>query len=377
MNQSKRIFAILACFFVILSCREDKKAERNSLKKELSFSEQFKDFNVLQRMKDYNVPGVSVAVVIKGKLDWAKGYGIANTYTGDRVDTNTLFQAGSISKPIAALAALQLVGKGKVKLNTDINKYLKNWKVEENKFTMTEKVTLKRLLTHTAGATVHGFPGYEQKDSFPSIEFVLNGKGNTARVEIDAIPGSNWRYSGGGYTIMEKMVEDVSGLPLEEYMDRYVLKPMGMINSTYAQPLPEVLHNNASAAYDHRGQIVKGLWHNYPEQAAAGLWTTPTDLAKYCIEVQEILNKKKQGVLSKKLIELMLVKNKNNWGLGPSLEDEGAELKFGHGGKNEGFTNNMVAFAHKGNAVIIMTNGDNGGKLIKEIQNSIFEYYQW
>ena len=377
MNRPNGILVMLACFFIILSCKEDKKINYHSLETEVGSTEPMKGFDVLQRMEDYDVPGVSIAVVANGKLDWAKGYGIANTDTGYKVDDKTLFQAGSISKPIAALAALQLASEGKVRLNSDINRYLKNWKIRENEFTTTEKVTLKRLLTHTAGVTVHGFPGYTQKDSFPTIETVLNGKGNTDPVKIDVIPGSNWRYSGGGYTVMEKMVEDVSGLPLEEYMERYVLKPMGMNNSTYAQPLPEVLHSTASAAYNDKGQIAEGLWHNYPEQAAAGLWTTPTDLAKYCIEIQEILSGKKQGVLSKKMIELMLVKHRNNWGLGLSLDGEGDSLKFGHGGKNEGFTNNLVAFAHKGRAVIIMTNGDNGGMLIGEIQKSIFEHYQW
>lgn len=377
MNRLNRIVILLVCFFMILSCKEDKKINYSSLETEVGPSEPMSEFDVLQRMKEYEVPGVSIAVVANGKLDWAKGYGIANSDTGYKVDGKTLFQAGSISKPIAALAALQLVSEGKVELNSNINKYLKNWKIEENEFTETEKVTLERLLTHTAGATVHGFPGYRQKDLFPTIETVLNGNGNTDQVKVDEIPGSSWRYSGGGYTVMEKMVEDVSGLPFEEYMKKHVLSPMGMKNSTYAQPLPEVWHSRASAAYNNKGKIVAGYWHNYPEQAAAGLWTTPTDLAKYCIEIQEILSGKKDGVLSKEMIELMLLKHQNNWGLGLSLEGDGDTLTFGHGGKNKGFTNNLVAFAHKGRAVVIMTNGDNGGKLIGEVQKSIYEHYQW
>lgn len=377
MNLLNRTLVVLACFFIILSCKEGKKINYGSLETEVGPSEPMGEFNILQLMKYYDVPGVSIAVVDNGKLDWAKGYGIANTDTGYKVGNETLFQAGSISKPIAALAALQLASEGKVQLYSNINKYLKNWKIEENEFTASEKVTLERLLTHTAGATVHGFPGYRQKDSFPTIEAVLNGKGNTDQIRVDAIPGSNWRYSGGGYTVMEKMIEDVSGLPLEDYMRKHVLEPMNMDNSTYSQPLPEVWHSTASAAYNNQGQIVDGLWHNYPEQAAAGLWTTPTDLAKYCIEIQEILSGKKQGVVSKKMVELMLIKHENNWGLGISLDGEGDDLKFGHGGKNEGFTNNLVAFAHKGRAVIIMTNGDNGGKLIGEVQKSIFEHYKW
>jgi CubicO group peptidase (beta-lactamase class C family) len=332
-------------------------------------------YNILERMKHYNVPGVSIAIVENGEIKWAKGYGMANTDTKAIVDVNTIFQAGSISKPVAALAALKLVEEGKLDLDTDVNMYLKDWQIPANKFTSTEKVTLRRLLTHTAGMTVHGFPGYEQKDSFPTVTQVLNGKGNTAKVFVDTIPGSIWRYSGGGYTLMEKIVEDTSNKSLEDYMAENFLTPMGMNNSTYEQPLSKKYHTNASAAYNGKGEIAEGFWNNYPEQAAAGLWTTPTDLAKYAIEVQEIIAGKENGVLSKKTIDQMLTKHKNNWGLGPSLQWEKDSLIFRHGGKNRGFTNQFVSFANKGNAVIVMTNADRGGSLINEILRATSKQY--
>lgn len=334
-------------------------------------------FNIEDRMKHYNVPGVSIAVVKGGEIRWAKGYGIANTNNGNKVDTNTLFQAGSISKPLAALSVLKLVENGTLELDEDVNKYLKEWKVAENNFTLNEKVTMRRLLTHTAGMTVHGFPGYRQNDTFPSITEVLNGEGNTPEIIVDTIPGSVWRYSGGGYTVMEKVVEDITGLPFDENMSKIILKAIDMQNSTYQQPLPAKYHHQASAAYNSDGQIIDGLWHNYPEQAAAGLWTTPTDLAKYCIEIQQILAGKEDGILLKSTIEQMLTKHKNGWGLGPSLLWEHDSLIFRHGGKNAGFTNNFISFANRGDAVIIMTNADNGGKLIGEITRSISKYYDW
>jgi CubicO group peptidase (beta-lactamase class C family) len=334
-------------------------------------------FNILERMDFHKVPGVSMAVVEKGKIRWAKGYGTANTRGGQEVVTGTLFQAGSISKPLAALAALKLVEEGKLGLDENVNHYLKGWKIPENEFTKVEKVTLRRLLTHTAGMTVHGFPGYRSTDSLPTIEAVLEGKGNTPAVLVDTIPGSIWRYSGGGYTVMEKVVEDVSGLPFEVYMAENMLSPMGMDHSTYAQPLPVSLHAMASAAYDTEGELIEGLWHHYPEQAAAGLWTTPTDLARYCIEIQEILSGKKEGILKQESVRMMLTKHMNDWGLGPSLAWDADSLRFQHGGKNAGFTNQMTAFAHRGSAVIIMTNADNGGKLIGEIMRSVSDYYDW
>jgi len=334
-------------------------------------------FNIQERMDHYKVPGVSIAIVENGKIKWAKGYGFANTETKTKVDANTLFQAGSISKPVAALAVLKLFENNSLELNTDVNSYLKSWQIPENKFTETEKVTLEKLLTHTAGMTVHGFPGYQQTDDFPEIIDVLNGKGNTGKITVDTMPGSIWRYSGGGYTVMEKVVEDVSGLALEEYMSKNILLPIGMKNSTYQQPITKKWQKNISAAYDRNGKLIDGLWNNYPEQAAAGLWTTPSDLALYCIEIQDIAQHKKEGVLKKETVQKMLTKHKNNWGLGPSLKYEKDSLLFGHGGKNAGFTNDMNAYAYQGNALIVMTNADNGGKLISEIENAVSSYYNW
>lgn len=382
----KRVLILfLAVTFIFSSCNNEKKIdvslEINTIENGLLPTFQIKGdsiitYNILDRMEHYKVPGVSIAIVENGEIKWAKGYGMANTDTKTNVDVNTIFQAGSISKPVAALSALKLVEEGKLDLDTDVNAYLKDWQIPANKFTTTEKVTLRRLLTHTAGMTVHGFPGYEQKDSFPTVLQVLNGQGNTPKIFVDTIPNSIWRYSGGGYTLMEKIVEDTSNKPLEVYMEENFLTPLKMSNSTYEQPLSAKYHANASAAYNSKGEIAEGFWNNYPEQAAAGLWTTPTDLAKYTIEIQQIFAGKENGMLSKKTIDQMLTKHKNNWGLGPSLQWENDSLIFRHGGKNRGFTNELISFANKGKSVIIMTNADNGGKLIAEILRAVSKQYK-
>ena len=313
MNKSFILFFL--SLFLIFSCQNEKPVEElTELELEIQQIENnllpniiLKDnppvnFNLTERMEYHKVPGVSIAILKDGKIHWAKGYGFANTNTGTKVDENTLFQAGSISKPLAALGALKLAEEGKIDLDKDVNTYLTGWKVPDSKFLAEENVTIRRLLTHTAGMTVHGFPGYTQTDTFPDIETVLNGEGNTPAIFVDTFPGAMWRYSGGGYTVMEKVVEDVSGMPLEEYLAQNILTPMGLENSTYAQPLPESLHANASAAYDNLGNIIEGLWHNYPEQAAAGLWTTPTDLAKYFLEIQGIYTGEKEGILSQEMV---------------------------------------------------------------------------
>ena len=382
----KKIYFLIFSLSLISNCFAQKEGEiqaeikaiENGLIKNIQIKgDSIQKFNIQDRMDYYKVPGISIAVVENGNIKWAKGYGFANTETGTKVDSNTLFQAGSISKPLAALSALKLFENDSLKLNRDVNYYLKNWKIPENKFTEIEKVTIEKLLTHTAGMTVHGFPGYKQTDEFPEIIDVLNGNGNTAKIVVDTIPGSIWRYSGGGYTVMEKVVEDISGLPLEEYIAKNILSPLGMKNSTYEQPITKEWQKNISAAYDGNGKLIKGLWNNYPEQAAAGLWITPSDLALYCIEIQNIVQGKKDGVLSNSTLDKMLTKHKNDWGLGPSLQNEKDSLIFGHGGKNAGFTNDMKAFVNQGNAIIVMTIADNGGILIAEVKNSISNYYKW
>ncbi|MCB0600867.1 MAG: beta-lactamase family protein [Saprospiraceae bacterium] len=334
-------------------------------------------YSMEARMDHYHVPGVSIAVVKDGKMRWARGYGMANTQSGTRVDTSTLFQAGSISKPLAALGALKLVEAGRLDLDADVNNYLKSWKVPDNRFTNQDKVTLRLLLTHSAGMTVHGFPGYAQSDTMPSLVEVLDGKGNTPPIVADTFPGSLWRYSGGGYTVMQQMIEDVSGLPFTSFLDDSILRPLGMHNSTYAQPLIASRHPQASAAYDRSGTLIEGLWHNYPEQAAAGLWTTPADLARYCLAVQGIAGGATGEVLNPGTIRTMLTKHLNDWGLGPALRWDGDSLLFGHGGKNAGFSNNMLASVHQGYGVIVMTNADQGIDLMNEIMRSVSAYYHW
>ena len=331
-----------------------------------------------ERMAFFKVPGVSIAVIKDGALHWSQGYGIADSARQTMVDTATLFQAGSISKPLAALAALRLVQEGRLDLDADVNTYLKSWQIPEHEFAGEAPVTLRHLLTHTGGTTVHGFPGYTHQDSFPSVISVLEGKGNTPAVVVDTKPGTNWRYSGGGYTIMELVVEDVTGMPLEEYTEAYVLDPLGMRGSTFAQPLPDSQHGRASAAYDATGKYIEGGWHNYPEQAAAGLWTTPNDLARYAIAMQHAYAGEDEHVLNQEMVEAMFTKHENGWGLGPALSGEGDSLRFQHGGKNAGFSNVFFAFAKKGgDGLIVMTNADQGVSLMQEIQRAASDYYGW
>ena len=291
MYTKKSQLALLAILFSQFSAQAAEKydisqIEANILPKVQVIGVAYQPYTITERMRHYKVPGISIAVVKDGKLAWAKGYGVANKETKKSVNENTLFQAGSISKPIAALAALKLVQDKKVDLDTDVNQYLNSWKVPQSSFTEQQAVTLRQLLTHTAGITVHGFPGYQQDKSLPSNAEVLNGKGNTPKVFVDQVPGSIWRYSGGGYTVIEQIVEDITKISFDEYLQTEILVPLNMLHSTFEQPLSKAKWPLASAAFNHNGEQIKGNWHNYPEQAAAGLWTTPSDLANYILAIQ-------------------------------------------------------------------------------------------
>jgi len=350
------------------------KVIENNLKSNIKvYGETDSRASIVNRMKQLNVPGLSIAVIHNGKIDWAKGYGIAN---GTRkVNSKTLFQAGSISKPVAALAALKLVEQGKLQLDVDVNQYLKDWKVEGDLLSKENPVTLRHLLTHTGGLSVHGFPGYTTGSAIPSTTDVLSGKGNTDKVEVNQIPGSKWRYSGGGYTVMQKIVEDVTGRSFSKYADNQILKPMGMLNSTYQHVLPKVLKQRASAAYNREGEMYPAIYNDYPEKAAAGLWTTPSDLALYVMHMQGIMAGKKDGIIKKSTVTAMFTMHQEGWGLGPSMSEVENQLMFAHGGKNLGFTNEFKAFVNKGEGMIVMSNGDNAGPINQDIMRAISKHY--
>ncbi len=336
-----------------------------------------KSYTIEERIQEYTVPGVSIAIAREGELVYAKGFGLANSKEKTQVDEHTLFQAASISKPLAALAVLKLVDQGKLDLDENVNAYLTSWKVPENRFTQKEKVTLRRILSHTAGLTVHGFPGYKPKADLPSTAEVLLGNGNTSAVTVDTIPGSIWRYSGGGYTVMQQVVEDVTGMFFSDYMDQHILPELGMTESTFQQPISEDKSKLASGAYNSNGKLFNEVWHNYPEIAAAGLWTTPSDLIKYCLYMQKSVQEPDGKMLSEKMIKTMLSPGMNGWGLGPRLGKLNGEMMFGHDGKNLGFTTMMKAFVNHGDAIVIMTNGDGGMKLIEEIERAVSDFYGW
>ena len=331
-----------------------------------------------KRMADLHVPGVSIAVVHNGVIEWAQGFGVAQT-GGKPVTADTLFQAGSISKPLAAMAALHQVQEGKLALDADVNTVLTTWKVPAASVASGAPVTLRELLTHTAGFTVHGFPGYAANEPVPTLVQVLNGEkpANTGPIRLESVPGSKWNYSGGGYTVMQQMLLDVTKQPFPNLLQDTVLAPIGMTQSTYEQPLPSSLQTFAATPYSADGAAIPGGAHTYPEMAAAGLWTNPTDLAHYIIEVQRSLQGNANHVLSKQLTQQMLTPGQGNWGLGLEIGGSASNRYFSHGGVNEGFESLFAAYENGGNGAVVMTNAQGGSRLASEIMSSIAVEYNW
>lgn len=334
---------------------------------------------IADRMRELNVPAVSVAVVDGGRVAWARAYGMADVASGRRATTTTMFQAASMSKPVASMAALQLVADGKLTLDGDVNASLKSWQVPASPASGGRAVTLRHLLTHTGGLTVHGFPGYAADSAVPTTVQVLNGErpANTAPVRVDTMPGARWRYSGGGMTVMQLLMSDVTGKPFDELLRERVLEPAGMARSTYAQPLPEHLGAESATGYRRGGTAIAGRHHTYPEMAAAGLWTTPSDLARWITAVQRAHAGAADALLPRELTVAMLTPGIGDWGLGLAIEGEGDAKVFAHGGANAGFRGTFTGYVTGGRGLVVMTNSDVGAAIASEVAAAIAREYGW
>jgi len=333
-----------------------------------------------ERMKHYNVPGVSIAFFEGGQITWTRVYGFADVASGRRVTTETMFQSASISKPAAALAVLKLVQEGKLNLDEDVNLKLRSWKIPENEFTKQEKVTLRRILSHSAGMNISRFPGYARDEPLPTTVQILNGEkpANTVPITVDTVPGTLWRYSGGGYVAMQLLLADVTQRPVPQFLEELVLRPIGMTHSTFEEPLPKNMWSSAATPYRPDGKPVEGGWHNYPEITPAALWSTPSDIALMAIEVQNEYAGKSNKILSSEMAHEMLKHQKDDWGLGFALEAPGHKLRFSHGGSNEGFRCILQAYTEApGQGIVIMTNGDQGWNLLNEILRAVGHEYGW
>ena len=319
-------------------------------------------------LDEQGVPGASVAIVVKDRIVWAEGIGTAEAGSKRPVTAMTLFQAASISKPVAAIGALRLVEDGKLDLDKPIAGFLKSVEIEG-----TKSVSLRQLLSHTSGLAVHGFAGYEGGTPFPDLKQVLLGSppANSSAIQ-PATEAGKFKYSGGGYCVVQQLVQDVSGTAFPEAMNALVLQPLRMKDSTYAQPLTGEPLERAAAGHNASSGIIGGKRNVYPEMAAAGLWTTASDLARFAIAVQQSYAGEKDSFLQQPTATQMLTAQvEGGPGLGLFVTGDTTSGAFEHGGVNNGFKANLVATKRPGSVLVIMTNSDNGNKVYGAIQDLI------
>ena len=366
----KRVFSLSAAFAVCatLTCAQTSTGPLDTS-------------TVEELMSRFHVPGVSIAVIKDFRIEWANGYGTMDVQTGAPVTVATMFQAASISKTIAAMTSMRAIQDGRFALDQDVNTILKSWKLPGGEFTKERPVTPRMLMSHTSGTgDGFGFPGYAPGAALPTVVQILDGEApsNRAKVRLERPPLTGFKYSGGAVMIEQLALTDALGKPFEQLARDWVLKPLDMVNSTYQQPLPAVLEKQAARAHDQNGRRMGDPWHVYPEQAAAGLWTTPTDLGKFVIEVQKSLIGQSNRVLSRAIIQEMVAPvGVGPFAVGFQVEKRGEGWYFMHGGSNWGFQCDMMAHRVKGYGVVIMTNGDGGGALIRELRLRIQQDEKW
>jgi CubicO group peptidase (beta-lactamase class C family) len=345
---------------------------------------------LLDRLVRYKVPGISVAFVYQDELAWAKGFGVVEAGGEKPVTSETIFQAASISKPVTAMVALHLVEAGLLDLDADVNDVLRSWKVPKSKHTQARpdgvcpKVTLRGLLSHTAGMTVRGFLGYRSDAQLPNLQQILNGKppAHSKPVRVGQAPGTEYRYSSGGYMVAQQMIEDVTGGPLAGLAKEIIFDKLGMANSMFDSRLPQAYLPQAATAHRKTGEPVPGKWHTYPEQAAASLWTTPSDLARLIVEVLKSYKNESNRVLSAEMTRQMLTPQVSigvDWycGLGFNIVKKNGMTRFGHPGWNEGFHCIMLGCLEPGQGEVWMTNGENGRHLGWEVSRALAEIVRW
>ena len=359
--------------------------EHGLLKPEKEQGDPVERMSLVERMAYHKVPGISIALVNDGEVAWAHGYGVMEVGMDRAVTADTIFQVGSISKPVTGLIALHLVEAGVLDLDSDVNDVLRSWKVPESEHTRVRRsgehpiVTLRGLLSHSAGFTIRGYRGYLADSQLPSLQQILNGElpAKSKPVRVVQKPGKGFKYSGGGYLVIQQMIEDATGRPLADLAQEIIFDKLGMKSSTFECPLPEVFEPRAATAHTRAGRQVPGKWHVYREQAAGGLWSTPSDLGRVLVEVIKSSRNQSNLVISQEMTRQLLTAQMGIGGLGFLITYEGDKPRFGHNGWTEGYHSLVIGNPDKGQGYIWMTNGENGAKLGGELTRGLVEAFGW
>ena len=334
-----------------------------------------------QRMAETKVPAISNAFIGDGQVKWARACGEAVAPSGQATTPETLFQAGSLSKAVAAAGALRVVDHGRLSLDEDVNTRLRAWRVPAGPFGNShDKVTPRRLFSHTAGLAVRRYLGYAAGSTVPTVVQSLSGTvpANSPPVRPFAAPGTQIAYSGGGPTVAQLLLSEEAGDDFPRLMQQEVLRPAGMKRSSFAQPLPKAALRRAASGHDARGAPIAGGGNSYAELAAGGLWTTPSDYGRFVVALQNSWAGRPGSLLKAGLAKAMMTPVLADHGLGVRVLERGGRRIISHEGVNEGFLSRFTAFLDGSRqGVVIMTNGDNGGLVAAGLQRTIARAYGW
>ena len=351
----------------------------SKIQKIIESKKHFDGATFIQRMEDLRVNAISIALVENCEICETYTLGVKQRGKADKVTASTLFQAASISKPVFAVAVMRLDECGILDIDADISEYLVGYEVPtfDNQ---KHKITLRQILSHNAGLNLHGFAGYQQGQDVPTIEQILIGARpcNHEKLKLIKTPEIGHQYSGGGYVLAQKIVTDVCKADFYDLMDEWVLSPLAMAHSTFSQPLPsERLHEIAFGYGDH-DLALPGGYDIMPELAAAGLWSTPSDLARLGIEIMKVLNGK-SAFLKKDTAPLMTTKayEDSRHGIGFVVGESKKRNIFGHSGHNDGFVSNMVFCPNDGSGIAVMTNTNIGDDIVFEVTDAFKELFGW
>ncbi|HEX8513664.1 MAG TPA: serine hydrolase domain-containing protein [Allosphingosinicella sp.] len=335
-------------------------------------------FTLKERMAHYRVPGISVAVIENCRIVDVRGFG-RTAVNGPPVVPDTLFQAGSISKTVTAVGALKLVERGKLGLDSDVRPQLHSWADSKQSQVSDQPVTLRGLLGHSAGIGVAGMKGYAPGAPLPILEQTLNGlaPANTGAIRIEVAPGAQWKYSGGGYVVAQALMMGTTKRAFPQLMQRLVLKPTGMTNSSFQQPMDPGRARHAAAGVGPDGTPLPDNWLIYPEMAAAGLWTTPRDLAAFAVALARAVRGESNPLLGREAAAHMITRGLGDWGLGVDLGKPSEPRRFSHTGHTTGYQSMFIMYPDTCQGAAIMTNADEGGWLVQEMMRSIARAYAW
>lgn len=330
------------------------------------------------QLKQYRIPAVGIALIEDWRIRWVHYAGVRESGTPTPVKADTRFMVKSLSKPVAAFAALRLVEQGTLELDVPLNSQLRSWKIPTNEFTVKTEPTLRQLLAHSGGFTVFGVPSYKPGEKLPTLLQALDGtppaKGSPVRVNY--VPGTQVRYSGGGYSVLQLLLEEQAKDAFPRLMRRLVLQPAGMKQSEFYAGVPANLVPVMTVGHNGEGKPIDGKWEILVQQAAGGLISTPTDMAYFVLEVMRAWQGKSK-LLSQKMAREMLTAQKENRSLGFEVNGSGETLRFSHTGSGDGFRAILVGFPARGQGAVILVNSNGGGELRYELLRSLAREYDW